>query len=191
MLGRYPEETEVFKKFERYLPESWREDLKVISEPVDFYGQNMYNGNYYRMTEGKPEWIAQSVNTGKTTRGWYVMPEVLYWGPKFLYERYKKPILITENGMACHDVVSLDGKVHDPNRIDFLHRYLRCLRQASEAGVEVMGYMLWTFMDNFEWVWGFEQRFGIVYVDFENQQRIPKDSYYWYRDTITANGENL
>lgn len=191
MLGRYPEETEIFKKFEKYLPENWREDLKIISEPVDFYGQNMYNGNYYRMTDGKPEWIAQSVNSGKTTRGWYVMPEVLYWGPKFLYERYHKPILITENGMACHDVVSLDGKVHDPNRIDFLHRYLRCLRQAADDGVEVMGYMLWTFMDNFEWVWGYEQRFGIVYVDFENQKRIPKDSYYWYRDVIAENGENL
>lgn len=191
MLGRYPEETEIFKRFEKYLPENWKDDLKIISEPVDFYGQNMYNGNYWHMENGKPEWIAQSVNSGKTTRGWYVMPEVLYWGPKFLYERYHKPILITENGMACHDVVSLDGKVHDPNRIDYLHRYLRCLRQAGDDGVEVMGYMLWTFMDNFEWVWGYEQRFGIVYVDFEHQQRIPKDSYYWYRDVIAQNGENL
>lgn len=191
ILGRYPEETAIFQKFEKYLPANWREDLKIISEPIDFYGQNIYNGNYYRMTDGKPEWVPQAINTAKTNRGWYVMPEVLYWGPKFLYERYKKPILITENGMSCHDTVSLDGKVHDPNRIDFLHRYLQQYRCAAEDGVDLMGYMLWSFMDNLEWVWGYEQRFGIVYVDYENQQRISKDSFYWYADVISKNGENL
>ncbi len=190
-FGRYPEHTEMFKKMEKYLPETYREDLKIISEPIDFYGQNIYNGNYYRWNGAEPEWVAQSLNTPKTGRNWYVVPECLYWGPRFLYERYHCPILITENGMACHDGVSLDGKVHDPNRVDFLHRYLRELKRAAEDGVDVMGYMLWSFMDNFEWVYGYDCRFGIVYVDYETQERIPKDSYYWYRDAIANNGETL
>ena len=117
---------------------------------------------------------------------WPVTPQALYWGPRFLYERYKLPILILENGMAAHDTVSLDGKVHDSNRIDFLHRYLLALERAAEDGVDIDGYFLWSFMDNFEWAQGYTDRFGIVYVDYETQARIPKDSAYWYQSWIEA-----
>ncbi len=190
-LGKYPEHTEMFRKLKEHLPEGWQEDMKIISQPIDFYGQNMYNGNYWRQEDGKPVWVTHSLNTPKTGRQWYVTPDALYWGPKFLYERYKHPILITENGMSCHDTVSLDGKIHDPNRIDFLHRYLLALRKAADDGVDVMGYMVWTFMDNFEWVWGYDQRFGIVWMDYETQERKPKDSFYWYKTVIAENGDNL
>jgi beta-glucosidase len=88
--------------------------------------------------------------------------------------------------MSAHDAVSLDGKVHDPNRIDFLHRYLLQLEKASDDGAEITGYFLWSFMDNFEWAKGYTERFGIVYVDYATQERIPKDSAYWYRDWIAA-----
>lgn len=126
----------------------------------------------------------------KTAIDWPVTPEVLYWGPKFLYERYQKPIYITENGMSCHDVVSLDGKVHDPNRIDFLARYLHELKRAAEE-IDLRGYFQWSLMDNFEWAKGYSERFGLVYVDFRTQKRILKDSAYWYRDMIQDNGKNL
>lgn len=126
----------------------------------------------------------------KTAIDWPVTPEVLYWGPKFLYERYQKPIYITENGMSCHDVVSLDGKVHDPNRIDFLARYLHELKRAAEE-IDLRGYFQWSLMDNFEWAKGYSERFGLVYVDFQTQKRILKDSAYWYRDMIQDNGKNL
>ena len=90
-------------------------------KPIDVYGQNIYNGRAFRMgADGNPEEVGRVPGAGKTAVNWPVTPECLYWGPKFLYERYKKPIYITENGMACHDVVSLDQRVHDPNRIDFL-----------------------------------------------------------------------
>jgi len=120
-----------------------------------------------------------------------VTPECLYWGAKFLCERYQKPLYITENGMSCHDWVSLDGKVHDPNRIDFLDRYLSQLMKASEEGVDIAGYFQWSFMDNFEWGDGYTERFGLVYVDYETQERIPKDSAYWYKTVIESNGEVL
>lgn len=126
----------------------------------------------------------------KTAIDWPVTPEVLYWGPKFLYERYQKPICITENGMSCHDVVFLDGKVHDPNRIDFLARYLHELKRAAEE-IDLRGYFQWSLMDNFEWAKGYSERFGLVYVDFRTQKRILKDSAYWYRDMIQDNGKNL
>ena len=88
--------------------------------------------------------------------------------------------------MSAHDTVSLDGRVHDPNRIDFLHRYLLALEQAAKDGIDIDGYFLWSFMDNFEWSQGYAERFGIVYVDYETQTRIPKDSAYWYRSWIEA-----
>ena len=122
---------------------------------------------------------------------WNVTPEVLYWSCRFLYERYGKPIMITENGMACFDWVSLDGKVHDPNRIDFLHRYLRSIKDAVSEGIPVLGYQYWSIMDNFEWINGYDKRFGLVYVDYRTQKRTIKDSAYWYRDVIASNGGNL
>ena len=187
ILGKYPEEG--MKKYEKYLPVITDEDMKLISQPIDFYGQNIYNGRCIRMgTDGRPEEVRRPAGFPKTATNWPVTPEVLYWGPKFLYERYRKPIYITENGMACHDTVSQDGKVHDPNRIDFLARYLKNLKRAAEE-IDIRGYFQWSLMDNFEWDKGYAERFGIIYVDFETQERIWKDSAYWYRDLIRRNGD--
>ena len=189
ILGKYPEEG--LKRFEAFLPEITDEDMKLISQPIDFYGQNIYNGRCIRMgTDGQPEEVKRSAGFPKTATNWPVTPEALYWGPKFLYERYQKPIYITENGMACHDTISLDGKVHDPNRIDFLARYLTNLKHAADEA-DIRGYFQWSLMDNFEWDKGYAERFGIIYVDFETQERIWKDSAYWYRDFIRKNGEIL
>lgn len=187
ILGKYPEEG--MKKYEKYLPVITDEDMKLISQPIDFYGQNIYNGRCIRMgTDGRPEEVRRPAVFPKTATNWPVTPEALYWGPKFLYERYRKPIYITENGMACHDTVSQDGKVHDPNRIDFLARYLKNLKRAAEE-IDIRGYFQWSLMDNFEWDKGYAERFGIIYVDFETQERIWKDSAYWYRDLIRRNGD--
>lgn len=189
LLGHYPEEG--LKRYERYLPKMTEEDRKLIAEPIDVYGQNIYNGRCIRMGEdGKPEEVRRHDGFPRTAVSWPVTPKVLHWGPKFLYERYRKPIYITENGMSCHDVVSLDGKVHDPNRIDFLARYLRELKRAAEE-IDLRGYFQWSLMDNFEWEKGYAERFGLVYVDFQTKRRILKDSASWYRDVIAENGEKL
>ena len=179
VLGRYPEEG--LEKYKDFLPEITPEDMALISQPIDFYGQNIYNGKAVSAAGGL---VPRKAGSPRTAVGWPITPESLQWGPKFLYERYGLPIYITENGMSAHDVVSLDGRVHDPNRIDFLHRYLLELEKAVDAGVPVEGYFLWTFVDNFEWGYGYTERFGIVYVDYETQKRIPKDSALWYKDWI-------
>ncbi|MCM1386374.1 MAG: GH1 family beta-glucosidase [Bacillus sp. (in: Bacteria)] len=189
-LGRYPEEG--LKKFKEYLPVITDEDMKLIAQPLDFMGQNIYNGYAVRAgKDGEPEYVERKPGHPKTAANWPVTPECFYWGVKFLYERYQKPLYITENGMSCHDIVSSDGQVHDPNRIEFLDLYLSALQRANDDGADVRGYFLWTFLDNFEWDKGYTERFGIVHVDFTTQKRIAKDSAFWYQDVIRTNGRSL
>ena len=183
ILGHYPEDG--LEMYKEYLPEITKEDMELICQPLDFYAQNIYNGKEVLVSsDGKAEFSRKKTGAPKTGSQWSITPECLNWGPRFLYERYKLPIYITENGMSAHDVLSLDGKVHDPNRIDFLNRYLLELEKASENGADVAGYFLWSFIDNYEWARGYNERFGIVFVDYETQKRIPKDSAYWYKEWI-------
>ena len=121
----------------------------------------------------------------------WITPACMYWGPRFFYDRYKLPISITENGLATREQVFLDGKVHDPQRVDFMHRYLLELARAIKDGVPVTGYYAWSLLDNFEWADGYKQRFGLVYVDYPTQKRIPKDSFDWYKKVIATNGKSL
>jgi beta-glucosidase len=89
-----------------------------------------------------------------------------------------------ENGAYFDDTVSEDGKVHDARRIEFLDQYIRAMREAQSQGVDVRGYFVWSLLDNFEWACGYRPTFGLVKVDFDTLQRIPKDSYHWYRNFI-------
>lgn len=189
VFGKYPEEG--LKVLEKYLPQNYKDDMPLINQPIDFYGHNIYQGEYVKEQNGVAVGLPRKVGYPRTAIEWPITPEALYWGPKFLYERYNLPIIITENGLSCHDVISLDGKVHDPNRIDFLNRYLLQLKKAAEDGVDIAGYFQWSLMDNFEWARGYFDRFGLIYVDYETQKRIPKDSFYWYSEVIKQNGENL
>ena len=190
LLGEYPE---VFvSQFRDEMPADYEKDLPLMCEPLDFYGWNIYD-SFLAESDGKGGYreARRPVGHPRTAFHWPVTPEGLYWGPKFLYERYNRPVVITENGLSCCDWVALDGKVHDPDRIDFTHRYLLQLRRAIEDGVNVHGYFHWSFMDNLEWQNGYGERFGLVFVDFETQQRLPKDSFYWYKEVLATNGGNL
>ena len=141
--------------------------------------------------DGKPEKVSATDNLDLTACRWAVTPEIMYWGARFIAERYQKPIYVTENGMSGVDWVSQnDGQVHDPQRIEFLTRYLRSLRRATEFA-DLRGYFQWSIMDNFEWEQGYKERFGLIYVDYNTQKRVPKDSAYWYKDIIASNGECL
>ncbi len=183
LLGKYPEEG--LRLYCDFLPEITDEDMKLISQPIDFYCQNIYNGVEIQADKnGAPSIVKRRPGYARTANQWPITPECMRWGPKFLYERYGLPIYITENGMSAHDVVSLDGRVHDPNRIDFLSRYFSELERAADDGVDVRGYFLWSLMDNFEWGRGYAERFGIVYVDYGTQERIIKDSGMWYKEWI-------
>ena len=187
-FGKIPEDAQAI--FGECLPVLTEEEWEIVTEPLDFYGFNIYQG--LEDLDSTEEYGPYAYpGSPKTSMDWNVTPEVLYWSCRFLYERYGKPIMITENGMSSFDWVSLDGKVHDPNRIDFLHRYLRSIKDAVSEGIPVLGYQYWSIMDNFEWINGYDKRFGLVYVDYRTQKRTIKDSACWYRDVIATNGEIL
>jgi beta-glucosidase len=190
VFGRYPEDG--IAAAGRDMPQILPGDMEIISQPVDFYGANIYTATRYRMgTGGNPERVPHSASTALSAFKWPVVPEALRWGPRFLHERYRLPVIVTENGISLSDWVHLDGAVHDPQRIDFLTRYLRQLRNAIADGADIRGYFHWSILDNFEWAEGYKQRFGLVHVDYETQRRTPKDSALWFRDVIRANGGNL
>lgn len=184
VLGHYPDDG--LKKYVDYLPEITDEDMKLIHQPLDFYCQNIYQGMEVSADEnGNPKIMPRKIGYDKNAMNWPINPECLYWGPKFLYERYKLPFYISENGMASNDMVSEDGGVHDANRIEFLRRHLNAYEQAAKDGTDCCGYFHWSLMDNFEWSLGYSERFGLIYVDYETQQRIIKDSGYWYENYIS------
>ena len=97
------------------------------------------------------------------------------------------PLMVTENGAAYPDVVSPDGRIHDVERTEYVRWHLAAVRDAIDAGADVRGYMLWSLLDNFEWAWGYERRFGIVHVDYATQRRTIKDSGRFYASVIRAN----
>ena len=98
------------------------------------------------------------------------------------------PLLVTENGAAFDDRLDEAGAVHDSERVHYLHEHLAALHRTISVGVQVRGYFLWSLLDNFEWSYGYSKRFGIFYVDFETQRRVPKESARWYRRVLAANG---
>lgn len=192
LLGKYPKDGIEFmgKDFPSDMIKEG--DMELMNQKLDFLGINLYYGTFIRHNEnGGFVECPNKVGFAQNALKWPVTPQILYYMPKFLYEKYQLPIIIAENGLTLPDWVSLDGKVHDPNRIDFMQRYLRELKKASDEGVDIRGYFAWSILDNFEWSEGYNERFGLIYVDYETQKRIPKDSYYWYKDVIACNGNNL
>lgn len=192
VFGNYPESATAV--LGSNMPDIKEGDMELISQPIDFYGCNIYQSMAVHNRSDNNESNYESnayLGCPRTMMGWPVTPEVLYWAPKFLYERYKLPILVSENGLAAMDWVCLDGRVHDSMRKDYIHRYLVEYQRADEEGVDLMGYLYWSIMDNFEWADGYDRRFGLIYVDYQTQQRTIKESAYWYKKVIESNGEYL
>jgi beta-glucosidase len=193
LLGHYPEAG--LRRYHGHLPEPVRHaeaDLKIIHQPVDFYGVNIYQGAPVRAgDDGKPETVEFPGDHPRTLIDWPVTPEALRWGPRFFHRRYGLPIIVTENGLSNPDWVDLDGRCRDPQRIDFVRRYLQQYRQAAADGTPLAGYFLWSVMDNFEWAEGYRHRFGLVHVDYQTQKRTLKDSAHWYRRVIETHGASL
>ena len=166
----------------------------------DFIGINYYFSICAKVKEGPvnydqpPFWVSDAFdicdNPHLRKTEWMdkgIDPMGLHIGMRKVYNRYRLPMIVTENGMANTDFVMSDGAVHDPQRIDFVKRYLAGLQRAVDENIPVIGYLYWSIMDNFEWAEGYDKRFGLVYVDYQTQQRIPKDSFYWYADVIKNN----
>jgi beta-glucosidase len=196
LRGRYPDDAVADLAAFGGLPVE-EGDLEAIAQPLDWLGINYYNDNHMRAqpggswaaTPGLRDAVGVAPGPEHTDMGWPITPDGLRALLVHLRGTYPDlpPVYITENGCAYDDPV-VDGVCHDPRRIAYLDAHLRAVHAAIEAGVEVRGYMQWSLLDNFEWSHGYHMRFGIVHVDYETQQRTPRDSAYWYRDVIARNG---
>ncbi|MGX1546800.1 GH1 family beta-glucosidase [Streptomyces adustus] len=189
LLGRYPD------GIGELMPGDVEADLKIIGEPVDWYGINYYQPTRVGAPEGSeiefggltlpaelPFTVKELEGYPVTDFGWAVVPEGLTELLTAFRERYGDrlpPVVITENG--C----SYEG-VDDQERIAFLDGHVRALHRALEQGVDVRGYFVWSLMDNFEWAEGYQRRFGLVHVDYDTLERTPKASYHWLRDALRA-----
>ena len=179
-------------------------DAESIAAPIDFLGVNYYSRHVVRAARvdrpsdsarHEPAWVGandvEKLDTGKpkTRMGWEIDATGLYDVLRRVTDEYDAPPLyVTENGAAFVDEVTSDGEVHDPDRVAYLDAHFRAAKQAIDDGVDLRGYFVWTLIDNFEWSWGFDRRFGVVHIDFATQRRTIKDSGRWLAGVAAANG---
>lgn len=191
LRGQWP--TDIESRLSPRPVELTSDDIATMSPQLDFIGLNFYTGELVKEgAEQAAVVVPDPPGMPRTLFDWPIRPEGIYWTLKFHAQRYPNlPIVISENGLSNMDWVSLDGGVHDPQRIDFLTRYLRQVRRAIQEGVDVAGYLHWSLLDNFEWADGYKQRFGLIHVDYRTQVRTLKDSAQWYRGVIESNGASL
>jgi beta-glucosidase len=173
-------------------PKFTSDELKIIGSPIDFVGLNIYAPQFYiAATERKPGFreLPFPASFPHMSSEWLrIGPETAYWAPRLAAKIWNiDTIYITENGTSSEDKIAPDGNVYDLDRIMYLRNYLTQLQRAISEGAPVRGYFLWSLMDNFEWIFGFEKRFGLYHVDFSTQRRIPKLSASFYRNVIAKN----
>jgi beta-glucosidase len=183
LRGSYPED--VLPLYEQFLPEGALDDLPAIAAPIDLLGVNYYRRHVVRANGSKPV-VVEPANAEFTEMGWEIYPDGLYELLMHLHTEYETPPLhVTENGAAFSDRRQ-NGSVDDPARTSYIETHLAAIARAIEDGAPVQGYFVWSLLDNFEWALGYSKRFGIVFVDYETLERVPKASYRWYRDFIAA-----
>ena len=206
--GRYPEDMlEHYATVEPGFSVVREGDLDLIAQPLDFLGINYYFPSTVvdvaRATEARlagyfvsshdpfPDLELRSLETpgrDRTAMDWEIHASGLTKLLVRIRDEYTTvPIYITENGAAFDDYVDPNGAVRDLNRIAYLQEHVSAVHDAIDAGVDVQGYFVWSLLDNFEWSYGYSRRFGIVWVDFPSGERLTKESFHWYRDTIRTN----
>jgi beta-glucosidase len=183
-------------------------DEKLIAVPLDVLGVNYYSTTLVRTWDGvsprsdsdghQPSaaspWVGSpgvefvQQEGPYTAMGWNIDPSGLTDLLLGLHGDYPgQPTMVTENGAAFSDVVSADGAIHDDDRVDYLHRHIDAVGKAMDAGADVRGYFVWSLLDNFEWSWGYDRRFGIIRVDYDTLARTWKDSAHWYKSLAATN----
>lgn len=170
-------------------------DMDLIRQPIDFLGMNYYtsrlvhyspSGGYLKL-QTEPLTLPMS---GHTEVGWGIYPPGMTALLRHYSETYPDlpPIYVTENGCAARDAAGTDDFVDDRDRVAYLREHFLAAQDALHAGVDLRGYYVWSFLDNFEWADGYRPRFGLVRVEYATQKRIPKRSFHWYRQVIEDNG---
>jgi beta-glucosidase len=181
--GEYP--ADIIELCQDRLPSVETGDMATIATPIDFLGINNYSRSVLRAGPDGTAIFVRPQDSQYTDMDWEVFPEGLYDLLVRVHRDYApKNIYITENGAAFPDVRTHDGEIHDLERCHYIESHLVSVAKAIAAGVPVAGHFVWSLLDNFEWQHGYSKRFGLIYVEYPTQQRVPKASYYWYRDFI-------
>jgi len=202
LRGRYPDDLRADVATISDLDFVRSGDEAVVAVPLDFLGVNYYFRAIVRANAAAPigdpharAWVGSTdvapVNTGlpTTAMGWEVDPSGLYDVLTRVHREYGPiPVYVTENGAAFDDLVAPDGAIHDDDRISFLDGHFRATLRAVDDGADVRGYFVWSLLDNFEWAYGYDKRFGLVHVEYETQTRTLKDSARWFADVTRRNG---
>jgi len=188
--GSYPADVWALFAPQGLLPHVTPGDMARMARRVDFLGINYYTRAVVAH-DPEAEFGVRYVHVEGSTyteMGWEVYPQGLYELLVRLHREYKIPaLLVTENGAAFPDALTPEGRVHDANRKDYLRAHFLAAHRALQEGVPLLGYFVWSLLDNFEWAYGYTKRFGLIYVDFPTQRRILKDSALWYRQVIAEN----
>ncbi len=181
--GKYPELA--LSILEKYLPENYKTQLELISSPIDWIGLNYYTRSLikYKKSDNGVNYECNSGTLKKTDMGWEFYPEGLSYFIKRINKEYDNniPIYITENGMANNDKLSIGNSIKDHDRIEFFNIHLKEVLDCVNEKLPVKGYFAWSLLDNYEWAFGYSKRFGLVFTDFQNFKRIPKNSYYEFQ----------
>ncbi|MEM1351327.1 MAG: GH1 family beta-glucosidase [Pseudomonadota bacterium] len=181
--GAYP--SKVLEGLEPHMPTGWLDDFGLIGQPLDWFGINYYTCK--RINADSGPWPAVREVEGplpKTQMDWEIKTDGLENTLKWLHANYTGalPLYITENGMANPDEIARP----DTARIEYLDSHLQAAQKAISAGVPLAGYTFWSLLDNYEWAYGYEKRFGLIHVDFESQARTPKASYHAIRKGLNS-----
>ena len=183
--GTYP--AEALEGFAPHMPDDWADDMALISQPVDFLGVNYYTRHQVSASPHDvwPSVAGQEGPGDKTQMGWEIYPDGLYAFLTRLARDYvgDMPIFVTENGMAWDDNME-NGAVYDPVRVHFVSDHMLAAKRAIDDGANVQGFFYWSLLDNYEWAFGYEKRFGMIHVDFETLKRTPKASYQALKSAI-------
>jgi beta-glucosidase len=190
LLGRYPESLDPL-----IAPYVRAGDFQLMQHPVDFIGVNYYFPERVVQDSKAPfgfREVPAPDKVPKTAMGWEIRPASFTDTLVAINNRYPNhpPIYISENGAAFVDTVESDGSINDRERTEYIQEHLAAVAEARNAGVDIRGYFVWSLLDNFEWAYGYDKRFGLVHVDYATQQRTPKASFRWYQQFIRAAKES-
>lgn len=188
LLGQYPQD--IINLFQPLMPEIKKGDMAIIHSPIDFLGINYYSRSVIAHDENIPFIEARQVHPKgrEYSMMWEIFPEGIYELIKRVWTDYHpQAIFVTENGVPVPDGIDFDHKVRDGRRQLYIQNHLIQIHRAIEEKIPILGYLVWSFLDNFEWALGYQMRFGLVYVDFETQERIIKESAKWFSKVIKEN----
>ena len=177
--GSYPELA--LNILEKYLPKNYNSQLKIISHPIDWIGINYYTRSVikYLNSDDGVNYECERGSLKKTDMGWELYPKGLSYFIERIHQEYSDdiPIYVTENGMANNDQISSNEMIEDQDRVEYFRLHLKEILDCLKKGIQVKGYFAWSLLDNYEWAFGYEKRFGLIHVDFETFKRTPKISF--------------